>query len=155
MPHTKPRVATAHAIAAYLARRSLALATLIYLVALAVLVAIIWSLAHYFNDWWWLFAIPLAFITLVAFALRLVLLLIITKIYRHPFNRVQREKLEEFTDKIASLAETSSTPLPFYAFITIWDIFRRRDATTVRKLIDNSRSLKGDYTALEKYFGEH
>jgi len=154
MPRTKPRVATARAVTAFTARKSLAFATTLYLIALAVLTAFIWLLAHYFSAWWWLFAAPLAIITMIALILRLAISFIINKIYRHPFSRKQREKLEDFTSKVASLAEARSTPLPFYAFITIWDIIRRRDATTIRELIDNSRSLKSDYASLEKYFGE-
>jgi len=150
----KPRVATARAITAFIARKSLSFATIIYVAIFTILIAIIWLLAYYLSAWWWLFALPLVFITLIAFALRLIVSFIIGKIYRHPFSRIQREKLEGFTKKITSLAEAKSTPLPFYAFITIWDIFRRRDATTIRKLIDDSQSLKSDYVALEKYFGE-
>jgi len=150
----KPRVATARAITAYIAKKSLSFATIIYVVVFAIIFAIIWSLAHYFSVWWWLLAAPLVLVTIVAFAIRFVISFIISKIYRHPFSRTQREKLEEFTNKVTSLAEAKSTPLPFYAFITLWDIFRRRDATTIRKLIDDSRSLKSDYSTLEKYFGE-
>lgn len=150
----KPKVATARAITSYIAKKSLFIATALYFIVLAVLVIIIWILAHYFSAWWWIFAIPLVIITLIALAIRFVVSFIIGKIYRHPFNRLQREKLEDFTQKIISLAEARATPLPFYAFITVWDIVRRRDATTIRKLIDDSRSLKSDYAALEKYFGD-
>lgn len=150
----KPRVATARAITAFIARKSLSVATMIYVGTLAILLIIIWLLAYYFSGWWWLFALPLALISVAAFVIRFIISFIINKIYRHPFSRTQREKLEEFTKKITGLIEAKSTPLPFYAFITIWDILRHRDATTIRSLIDSSRSLKSDYTALEKYFGE-
>lgn len=79
---------------------------------------------------------------------------IATIIYRHPFSRDQRQALDDFTDKIRGLLDAKSTPLPIFALITLKDVLLHKDPRTIRKLIDDSASLKSDLRDLEKHFGE-
>ena len=150
----KPKLAAARALAAYAGRRSLRFATIVTVLVLVALLIGFGLLAYYFSPWWWLFAIPVVLLGIVFFALRWILLAIIRRLYRHPFSRSQREQLDSFAGKVLGLIEARSTPLPFFAFITLWDIIRRRDATTLRKLVNDSTSLKKDFSELEKQFQE-
>lgn len=150
----KPKVATARALASYAGHRSLRFVTIAVVVILAIIFIVIGLLAYNFTTWWWLLAIPFAAAGLVFFGIRWVLQVIIRRLYRHPFSRAQREQLDAFASKVLGLIEARSTPLPFFALITLWDIIRRRDATTIRKLVNDSTSLKKDFTELEKQFQE-
>ncbi len=142
------------ALVAYTALRALRLITLVALLCGLVLFAIIWALAYYLSPWWWVFLLPLVVAIIVCVIIRLVIVKTIHLIHRHPFTESQRQALESFTDKIARLAEFKDTPLPIYAFITLRDIVRHRDATTLRSAIEDSTSLKDDFSRLQTYFGE-
>ncbi len=150
----KPKVATARAVVAYVGQKSLRFASLIIAAILLILFIVTALLAINVSPWWWLLLVPLAIIGVVVVAARWILTKIIGKIYRHPYSRQQREQLDSFNDKIQRLIEARATPLPLFAFITLWDIIRRRDATTLRSLLEDSSSLRSDFRELEKHFGE-
>jgi len=150
----KPKVATASAVATYIARKFLRLITIIFFAIIGLLVLGIWALAYYFSSWWWVFILPIIVVVLIFLTIRWIILRIISAIYRHPFTREQRTRLDSFNEKVTGLIESRSTPLPIFALITLRDIIRHRDATTIRKLIDDSTSLKSDFADLEKHFGE-
>lgn len=152
--HMQPKVITARAIAAYAGRRSLYTVTMIVVTALAVSLAGTALLAYYFSPWWWVMAAPFIIIGAIFFVLRWIINQLLAKIYRHPFSRDQRIKLDEFAGKVMAVVEAKSTPPIVFGLITLWDIFRRRDATTLRKLINDSASLKSDFRELEKLFSE-
>lgn len=149
----KPKAITALAIGAYLARKSLHLATYIFIGVMLALVIIIGLLAYNYTAWWWILALPLLVVCLVFFVLYWVVQRLISTIYRHPFSRDQRQALDEFTDKVRRLVETRSIPLPIFAIITIKDVLIHKDAKSIRKLIEDSSSLKDDLKKLESYFG--
>lgn len=142
------------ALIAYSALRALRLITLIALLTGIGVFAAVWALAYYLSPWWWVFLVPLVLAAIVATIIRFIITKAIQTIHRHPFTEPQRQALEAFTDKITKLAEFRSTPLPIYAFITLRDVVRHHDATTLRQAIEDSASLKSDFAALEKYFGE-
>lgn len=150
----KPKITTARALAAYVGRRSLRLVTLIVTVLITVVSIVTGLLAYYISPWWLILAIPFALLAVAFFAIRWALLALIRSLYRHPFSRSQREQLDAFSNKVLGLVDARSTPLPIFALITLWDIIRRRDATTLRKLVNDSTSLKKDLTELEKQFTE-
>lgn len=149
----KPKAITALAIGAYLARKSLRLTTYIFIAIVLTLVIIIGLLAYNYTVRWWIFALPLIAICLIFLVLYWIVNRLVSAIYRHPFSRDQRRALDEFTDKVRSLVESKSIPLPIFAIITIKDVLVHRDAKTIRKLIDDSLSLKDDLKKLESYFG--
>ena len=150
----KPKIATTRALSAYLAIRSLKFVTIVATVIFVVLIAIIWMLAYYFSPWWWIFALPIVFLGFVFLVLRFIVSRIIGLIHRHPFTIEQRESLETFTSKITNIVEARATPLPIYAIVTIKDVIFHKDARTVRKLVDDTSSLKSDFSKLERHFGE-
>lgn len=147
-----PKVTAARALAAYISKKSLRLVTIIAISILGVLTIGIWLLAHYFSPWWWVFIIPVILLGLVFTALRWVVLRIITGIYRHPFTTKQVEYLDDFSQKITGLVDARATTLPMFAFITVKDLLLKRDATTVKRIVADSTSLKSDFATLEKLF---
>lgn len=146
------KTTTARAITAFLARRTLRVITVIAIIIGLVFLIAIWALATQVSSWWWLLLIPLMIIVAAFLALRWVLNRLINGVYRPALTTEQKASLETFTGKISKLVEARSTPLPIFALLTLWDIIRRRDATTVRSLIDDSKGLKKDFLELEKLF---
>ena len=111
------RLTVARALTANIAQRVLRFSTLIVLIAFGLIVAGTWALAHFVNGWWWLLLIPFV-ILLGAFVLvRLVLQVIIRRIHAEQLSKVQKEALDDFTDKVQSLLEARSTPLPLVVLI--------------------------------------
>ena len=150
----KPKVAATRALIAYTALRALRLATLVAVLVSIILFGIIWAMAYYLSPWWWIFLLPFVVMVVAGIIVRVIIVKTIHLIHRHPFTEPQRQALENFTDKITRLAEFKDTPFPIYAFITLRDIIRHRDATTLRMTIEDSVTLKDDFLALEKHFGE-
>lgn len=148
------KVATMRALVTYVSLRALRLATIIVVLIFITLFAGIWALAYYLSPWWWIFLLPLGVVVLAVVIIRLIIMKTIHAIHRHPFTEAQRRQLEAFTDKLARLAEIKDTPLPMYAFITLRDILRHHDATTLRGLVDDSTTLRSDFAELSKHFGE-
>lgn len=150
----KPKAAAMGAIVAYVTGQALRIVTITFVLIMALVFAGVWALAYYVSEWWWLLLLPLLVIVLLFLLFRLTVKRIAGLIHRHPFTTEQREQLETFTSKVWGLTEARTTSLPMYALITLRDIIRDRDATTLRKMAKDSGSLKDDFAELEKKFGE-
>lgn len=150
----KPKLAATSALVAYVAGRSLRLVTILFFTGTAASLTVIGLLAYFFSEWWWLLAAPVIVAVIIFMVIRFVAKRIISAIHRHPFTARQREQLEAFTKKLRSLVANRSTPIAVYAAQTVRDILRDHDATTVRKVVTDTTSLKDDFAELEKQFGE-
>lgn len=148
----KPKVRATRALAAYTATRSLRLVSFVTLAILAGLIGLTWLLASQVSSWWWVLLVPILLLGAILLLLRLIIRRIIRSIYPDPLSQPQRASLDRVTSKIARLAESRSTPLPILAIVTIKDIVVHRDATTVRDLLDDGKSLSGDLRELESTF---
>lgn len=150
----KPKVATVRALGAHLARKSLRLVTTIVIIIAIVIILAAALLAYNYTAWWWLLALPLLPLGLAYAIFYWLVCRLAAIIYRHPFSANQRQALDDFTEKIRSLLDAKSTPIPIFALITIKDILLHKDARTIRKIIDDSSSLRSDLRDLEKHFRE-
>jgi hypothetical protein len=148
------KLTAARALSAYTATKALRIVTIVFFIIITLLLLAVWALAYYFSAWWWIFAAPLIVLVALFLLLRFVLRRIIRAIYRHPFTRTQREALDKFSGKLARLAEARATPLPVLAFLTVRDVTLRRDTTTINQVMDDSTTLKSDFTDLQQLFGE-
>lgn len=142
------------AIVAYITGRALRIVTIVFVVIMALLFAGVWALAYYVSEWWWLLLLPLLIFVLIFLLLRLIVKRITGLIHRHPFTSRQREQLEQFTEKVKHLAEVRNMNVYTYAFVTIWEVLRNRDETSIERMVSDSKSLKSDFAELEKHFGE-
>ncbi len=142
------------ALAAYSARQSLRLVTLIFTSIALIVAASVIALAYVFTAWWLILLLPVMLLYLGFLILRAIANKIIVSIHRHPFTRTQREELEKFTGRLKGLADIKNTPVFIFALMTIWDTMRHRDETAIQKLVDSSKILKEDFAKLERYFGE-
>ena len=150
----KPKVAALRAFTAYLALRSLRILSLFVYAVLGVLTLVVGLLAYYFTTWWLVFLVPILVVLFFFLLLRFLVTRVISTIHRHPFTAAQRESLEQFTQKFANLAALRAVSLPGFAYLTLRDILKDRDATTIRERIHDSKTLKSDFSELEKHFGD-
>ena len=149
-----PKLNALRALAAYSAILSLRLITTIIAAITASLLGITVLLAIFVSPWWLLLLVPIVIVALVAIVMRLIIKSLINRIHRHPFTTRQREQLEAFTDKIATIAEVRNMTAPLLALQLLWDILRHREETTIEKVINDSTTLKESFAELEKHFGE-
>ncbi len=115
---------------------------------------IIGLLAYFYSPWWLALATPIIVLVFVYSVLHIVVKRIIRVIHRHPFTTRQREQLEKFTGKLKNLAEVRNMSVYGFAVATIWDVLRKRDETSIERLVNDSKSLTSEFSALEKHFGE-
>ncbi len=142
------------ALTAYVAQRSLRFASIIVFGTGLLILILIGALAYNVSEWFWLLAVPVIILLLLALLIRFIVRKIIKRIYRHPLSTVQRDKLAAFFEKLKSLVEARSLSLPAYAMITVKDILIHRDATTVKETVKNAGSLKSDFSELTRHFPE-
>lgn len=146
------KISVARALTASIASRVIRFATIIAIVTFLLILAGVWALAHFVSGWWWIMILPFIFLLSLFLVVRLFIVLIIRRIHSEQMTKSQRAALNEFTDKVQSLLEARSTPLPIIVLICIKDIVLHRDVTTIKKIIQDSSSLKSDYEKLEKLF---
>lgn len=94
-------------------------------------------------------------IGLIAGALSIFYLIIqsiLRGIYPEKFTDEQKAGLKSMNDQIVRLAEARAVPPFIYIIKTLWDLVRRKDATTIRGLIDDSTNLKSEFNKLSKLF---
>lgn len=143
-----------NAIIAYLSLRALRIITIVSLLFVLVLALLVRALAYYLHTGWWGLMIPVVIIFALIIISRIIVMRRIHQIHRHPFTEPQRVALESFTTKIAELEEFEYTPFPTYAFSTLRDIMRHKDAKTLRNALEEYPDLADDLKVLDKHFGE-
>jgi len=130
------------AVSSYFARRMIKRLTIIALVIFAVLTAIIWVLAYYFSDWWWLFIIPIALLALVFFIVRALAFFLARRLYTQPLSSEHKTDIGNFIDKIERLLEQRQVTPPLMALVSVKDLVMHRELRTIKGIIDDSRTLK-------------
>ncbi len=133
-------------------RRILNIATIAAAAAMGLVIFVAGALAYFFSSWWWLIVLPFALLFGLFLLARVVALLIVNAIYSHKLSTTQKDKVNEFIDKIQAALEARATPLPLIALICIKDALIHRDIVTVKKIVHDTASLRSDYTELEKLF---
>ena len=124
---------------------------IILVAVLVVIIGIAWLLAAIFSPWWWLLVVPFAVVGGVIGAVLLISYVII-RAFRPELSKEQRVAVRGFMEKVSGLNEAARTPYPLLvARITI-DFIIHRDGRYIRGLINDSRSLKGEYEAILGYF---
>lgn len=148
------KVRATRALAAYTATRALRFVNKIFIIVFVALIGLIGLLAIQLSNAWWLLLIPVLIVSAIVVVLRFIVRRVIHSVYPDPLSQAQRRSLDTVTDKIADIAEAQSTPPWMLALITLKDIIVHRDVSTIRKLIDDSKSISGDITELDKQFKE-
>lgn len=148
----KRSITPARAVTAIFMRRILKIATIAAAAAMGVVILIAGTLAYFFSGWWWLIVLPFGILFGLFVLARVVALLIVNAIYSHKLSSTQKDRVNEFIDKIQATLEARATPLPLIALICIKDILIHRDIVTLKKIVQDTANLRSDYTELEKLF---
>lgn len=94
----KSRLLALRAIASTFALGILRSAAIWAGVAAIVLIAIIWLLAYFFSNWWWLGAVPVAVLALVGLVIGLILRFTLKRL-QPPLSKTQKQATQRFIDK--------------------------------------------------------
>ncbi len=148
----KRSITPARAVTAIFMRRMLKIATVVAVIVMGIIILITGTLASFFSSWWWLIVLPFGILFGLFVLARVVALLIVNAIYSHKLSSTQKDKVNEFIDKIQAALEARATPLPLIALICIKDVLIHRDIVTVKKIVHDTANLRSDYTELEKLF---
>ena len=134
---------------------SLSLLRLIFWIGSGIFVSIlivIGLLAYCYSGWWWLFALPpIIFFTVFCF-LCLFARIIARKISPQSLTSEQKKQVKAFNQKAQAVIEQTQTSYFFIAFQLIKDFVVHREARSIKHLIDDSTSLKGDFQKLVTFF---
>lgn len=146
----RSKIDVLRAVMAAVSQRALTLATILGGVILTIAFLLIWALAHFASDWWWLLLIlyiPLLFIGLIIW---LIARFLVKRLYPRRISSEQKALLGNFTDKIQHLLETRGMGWPMFALLNIKDLLFHRELRTTKKLISDTTSLKKDLSELEE-----
>jgi hypothetical protein len=113
--------------------------------------ATIW-LSYSSSAWWLLIFVVLFPVTLAAALITVILWQASKYLYPRPLRSVEKTQILKFADKVISIAEIRSTPMPVMVFFIAKDVFRHRKSRYVENIIDNSASLKDDFLTIRNFF---
>jgi hypothetical protein len=119
---------------------------------LVVIFVIVVLLAAIYSPWWLvalLIIIPLGLVfTLIA----TVLWIASKKLLPRSIDRTEHKQITEFSDKIMRVVEVRATPFPVMAAFIAKDIVRGKKSSYIEGIIDDSKTLKSDFTAIKALF---
>lgn len=137
----KPRILALSAIGTTFALGILRQAAIWATVILAVLLAIIWMLTYFFSDWWWLLAIPVAGLALIALTAWVVVRFIVKRL-QPVLTKKQRLATEQFVEKAQRLFENATTPYPLLAIRLVLDVLFQRRPGLLSEVLSDSKGLQ-------------
>ncbi len=120
-------------------------------VAIILLLGVI-ALGIWVNTWWLLLLIILIPLVLIAGGILVLLWWLSGKLLPRHVSVSEQQQLLGFADKLIRFAELRSTPLPVMAALIAKDVVRGKKSSFVEDLINDSKGLKGDVTALRDMF---
>lgn len=102
------------------------------------------------SPWWWLLFIPLVSISFVLIAVAFVILRLIYYV-RPKQNKLQRQAVNQFTDRLQGLADFAGTPKFLILFRVVRSIAAPTKSTYLANLARN-KELASDFRKLQKLF---
>lgn len=109
-------------------------------------------LALSFSGWWWLLLLILAPLTLFFGLIVYVLRFFLQRLLPRKLSQNERQKINEFTDKLFRVAEHTSTPYPVLLFLIGKDVIRGRESVFLRNLIGDSKTITKDFEDVQTLF---
>ena len=109
-------------------------------------------LAHFFHPLWLLLLAVCIPVLGIVLALILLARFVVRRIYPHTMTKPQSTAVDQFCDQIQELIEARATPPPIVALITIKDLVLYREPRTVKRLIEQSSTLRRNYIELRGLF---
>lgn len=107
-----------------------------------------------YSSWWLLGLIIIVPLGLIVLAAGLLIWFIAKRLEPRRLKKSDREQIENFTDKIIRIVEVRATPLPIIVFLIAKDVIRGKKSSYVEGILDDSTSLKRDFTGIVGLFQE-
>lgn len=145
----KSKIDVLRALSKVIAKKAIKFFLIIAGAILALLFVGVCALVYAFSPWWWLLLImyvPLFIISAIVYLLARV---IAHGLYPSSLTHDQTVHLQEFTDKIIRLLETRGMGWWVFAGLCIRDLLLYRELHTLKGLLQDTVSLRQDFTNLE------
>lgn len=138
------------AVSAEFLKRKFVAAVIVFAVAGAIFTALLGWLVS-MSTWWLVLAVPMFGLMLFS-VLMLLVVRISIGIFRPQLDKSQKTAVSDFVDKLERVAEQVQMP-PFMIFLNIArNVIRPRNTTFIASVIQDSKTLKPDFQALQKLF---
>lgn len=148
-----PNILALRAITAVFFRRILKFIAIIG----AILIVLLWALVIYLSStvsgWWGLLFIILVPLGLIAAIVAAVLWGATSKIMPKRLSTAETKKIHVFTGKLFGLVEAAKTPYPIQVALIAKDVLSGRESGFLRNVIQDSRSLKGEFDDIKRMLG--
>lgn len=146
----KPKINVLLALSALIARKAVLLFLVIDSVVLTLTFIGICLLAYFFSPWWWLLLVIYIPLFIASAVVYLTIAFIAARLYPAPLVRKHRQHLQEFINKLQRLLETRGISWWQFAAVCVRDLLFYRELRTLKGLLADTASLKGDFTELER-----
>jgi hypothetical protein len=144
----KKDVALLRAVASVLLRRHVSrLFAVPGLVIVGLVVAVVWCLKTY-GGWWVLCLVVLVPMLAVLGGAWLLSMFMARLLAPRSLKRDEQRDIAGFTDRVVLLTEQARTPLPMLGLRLVRDMLLHRDIRSLKRVIDQSSTLRSDYAAL-------
>ena len=148
----KPTVQALRAITALYAQGILKFLLLIIGGLLIVLYALVIVFTTQFSIWWLLLLLILVPVTVITITITIILWLGTKRLLPRQLTKQERDEITQFTDRINGLVERARTPYPIALVLVAKDVIRGKESTFLRRLINDSGSIKSDFAAVKRIF---
>ena len=148
----KPTVQAARAITGTTFQRIFKPVAWLITAVLAIVYTLIIIASIKISLWWLVFLIILVPFTLIALVLGWLLWQIASRITPRKLNKTEKFQINQFVDSLLGIWEIKSTPMPIVAFMIGKDLLRRRNSTYIDSIVNNSQSLKTNFSQIAKLF---
>lgn len=146
----RSKIDVLRAVMASVGQRALMFAAILGGALFAIVLLLIWALAHFASEWWWLLLIIYIPLLLIGLIIWLLARFIVRRLYPRRLSVEQKQLLSSFTDKIQHLLETRGMGWPAFALLNVKDLLFHRELRTTKNLIADTTSLKRDFAELEE-----
>lgn len=127
-------------------------------VVIGIIMALLWALTIYLgiavDPLWFLLLVLIVPLSIFIAAISSALWFLSGKLLPRRMTHTEKQQITSFTDKIVRLVETRATPVPILAAMVAKDVMRGKGSAQIESLINDSKSLKGDFIAIRDMFGE-
>lgn len=145
-------ITVARALGYVLLKDILNIVTIVGALIIGSLLALSIWLTNSVSGWWGLLVFVIVTIGIIAAGIRLLLGWLIKRLYPQPLSSQQKKKTREFIQKMQGIADVRAMGWPLFVLITIKDVIRHRDVTTIKKVVSDSSTLRGDLRELERVY---
>ncbi|MFZ1257923.1 MAG: hypothetical protein WAQ25_00435 [Candidatus Saccharimonas sp.] len=121
-------------------------------ITLFLLYVVVICLAAWVHPAWWLALTILMPLSIAATGVVIVLWHLSSRLLPRHISWGERRQLHVFIDKILSIAEVRSTPLPVLIFLVAKDILRGKKSQYLADTVSRTLSLRSDFQAICRLF---